>query len=104
MLGSCGGYHNLAKVLDKAPDANIISSKQVGAASVNDPIIGEMLSQLLKGNDLNWLEAWSDLNTYFSKRGAHERDMFSDYIPPNKNLGAIFIKAYRKLDQQTSYR
>lgn len=103
MLGSCGGYHNLAKVLDRSPDANIISSKQVGAASINDPIIAEMLKQLLNGNDLNWLNAWSDLSSYFSKRGAMERDLFSDYIPPNKNLGAIFIKAYRKLSLQAEF-
>ena len=103
MLGSCGGYHNLAKVLDRSPDANIISSKQVGAASINDPIIAEMLKQLLNGKDLNWLNAWSDLSSYFSKRGAMERDLFSDYIPPNKNLGAIFIKAYRKLSLQAEF-
>jgi len=103
MLGSCGGYHNLAKVLDKAPDANIISSKQVGSASVNEPIINEMFTQLLKGNDLNWIDAWADLNAYFNKRGAREKDLFSDYIPPNKNLGAIFIKAYRKLNQETEF-
>src|SRR5690606_16863190 len=31
MLGSCGGYHNLSVVLDRSPDAHIISSKQIGA-------------------------------------------------------------------------
>ncbi len=96
MLGSCGGYHNLASVLDKSPDAHIISSKQVGSFSVNEPIIKEILGQLTQGKDLNWLQAWGNLNTYFSKRGKDEKDLFSDYIPPNKNLGAIFIKAYRK--------
>lgn len=100
MLGSCGGYHNLAKVLDKAPDANIISSKQVGSVSVNEPIISEIFTQLIEGHDLNWISAWSDLNTYFGKRDAREKDLFSDYVPPNKNLGAIFIKAYRKLSTE----
>ena len=103
MLGSCGGYHNLARVLDKAPDANIISSKQVGAASINDPIINEIFTQLLAGKDLNWISAWADLNSYFNKRGAREKDLFSDYVPPNKNLGAIFIKAYRKLSQEETF-
>lgn len=96
MLGSCGGYHNLAAVLDKAPDANIISSKQIGSFSVNEPIIREMLQPLQEGKDLDWINAWSSLNQYFSKRSAQEKDLFSDYVPPNKNLGAIFIKAYRK--------
>src|SRR5690606_27406692 len=39
ILGSCGGYHNLATVLAAAPNANIISSKQTGAMSINEPII-----------------------------------------------------------------
>lgn len=97
MLGSCGGYHNLAQVLDKSPDANIISSKQVGSKSINEPIIRSIFDQILAGKDVDWIGTWSGLNTYFSKRGAQEKDLFSDYVPPNKNLGAIFIKAYRKM-------
>lgn len=97
MLGSCGGYHNLAQVLDKAPDANIISSKQTGSKSVNEPIIKSIFDQLLAGKDVDWLNSWDGLNKYFAGRGAAEKDLFSDYVPPNKNLGAIFIKAYRKM-------
>jgi hypothetical protein len=100
MLGSCGGYHNLAKILDRAPDANIISSKQVGSKSINEPIINSMFKQLLDGKDVNWIDTWAGLETYFSKRSAQERDLFSDYVPPNKNLGAIFIKAYRKMSMK----
>lgn len=102
MLGSCGGYHNLANVLDKSPDANIISSKQVGSMSVNEPIIKQMFNQLLEGKDIDWLSTWSNLDKYFASRGAHEKDLFSDYVPPNKNLGAIFIKAYRKMSLQSA--
>jgi hypothetical protein len=96
ILGSCGGYHNLSKVLNTAQDAHIISSKQVGALNVNMPIINAIDNQLLAGKDVNWIEMWAGLRKYFDGRGAVERDLFSDYIPPNKNLGAIFIKAYRK--------
>ncbi|MFT4060894.1 MAG: hypothetical protein QM642_00905 [Edaphocola sp.] len=96
VLGSCGGYHNLAKVLDASPDANIISSKQVGAYAVNTPIINALNETLLAGKDVNWPVMWQDLAKYFSAKGAGLNDLFSDYVPPNKNLGAIFIKAYRK--------
>lgn len=102
MLGSCGGYHNLAQVLDKSPDANIISSKQVGSKSINEPIIRSMFDQILEGKDVNWIDTWAGLDTYFSKRGAQEQDLFSDYVPPNKNLGAIFIKAYRKMSMKNN--
>ena len=97
MLGSCGGYHNLALVLDKAPDANIISSKQTGSKSVNEPIIKAIFDQLLAAKDVDWLNTWTGLDKYFSARSATEKDLFSDYVPPNHNLGAIFIKAYRKM-------
>jgi hypothetical protein len=102
MLGSCGGYHNLAQVLDKSPDANIISSKQVGSKSINEPIIRSMFEQILEGKDVNWIDTWAGLDTYFAKRGAQEQDLFSDYVPPNKNLGAIFIKAYRKMSMKNN--
>ncbi len=95
MLGSCGGYHNLSTVLDHCPNANIISSKQVGAMNVNEPIIKTINDQLLAGKDINWISTWRSLNSYFSSRKGLQA-LFNDYVPPHKNLGAIFIKAYRK--------
>jgi len=97
MLGSCGGYHNLAQVLDRAPDAHIISSKQVGALRVNVPIINLINDYAWSGQDMDWIKMWKALSRQFSGSGAYTRDLFSDYVPPNKNLGVIFIKAYRTL-------
>jgi len=97
MLGSCGGYHNLAQVLDRAPDAHIISSKQVGALRVNVPIINQINDYAWSGQDMDWIKMWKDLSRRFSGSGAYTRDLFSDYVPPNKNLGVIFIKAYRAI-------
>lgn len=97
VLGSCGGYHNLAVVLDRAPDAHIISSKQTGAMAINEPIIRAINSRLLEGEDINWIAIWHELDEYFGKRkDLHEK--YDDYVPPYKNLGAIFIKAYRQMN------
>ncbi len=96
ILGSCGGYHNLALVLDHAPNAHIVSSKQTGAMAVNEPIIKSLNTMLLDGADVNWIVMWRDLEQYFVKH-PEAQDRFSDYVPPYKNLGAIFIKAYRKM-------
>ena len=96
ILGSCGGYHNLGLVLDHSPDANIISSKQTGARAVNEPIIKSLNDRLLAGADVNWITMWRELDDYFRKH-PDDQDKFSDYVPPYKNLGAIFIKAYRKM-------
>jgi len=100
MLGSCGGYHNLATVLDHSPEANIISSKQTGAMAINEPIIKAINTQLLAGNDIEWVSMWNSLKMYFDTKGA-DKDRFSDYVPPYKNLGAIFIKAYRRISNST---
>lgn len=95
MLGSCGGYHNLAVVLDHSPEAHIISSKQTGAMSVNEPIIKAINDQILAGNDIDWITTWKGLDGYFAAKPTI-KETFDDYVPPHKNLGAIFIKAYRR--------
>ena len=97
ILGSCGGYHNLATVLSKAPNANIISSKQTGAMSINEPIIKTINEQISDGKDINWITTWQGLGTHFDQARGPIKEMFDDYVPPHKNLGAIFIKAYRRL-------
>lgn len=97
MLGSCGGYQNLKTILDYAPEAHIISSKQTGAMNVNKPIIDAMDNTLREGKDIDWRQMWSKLSNQFSKAPKYLKETFEDYIPPQKNLGALFIKAYQKV-------
>lgn len=96
MLGSCGGYHNLGTVLDKSPDAQIISTKQTGTAFVNEEIIRAINKRLRSGDDIEWIGCWKELGTFFAGKG-EPGAKFKDYVPPHKNLGAIFIKAYRRM-------
>jgi hypothetical protein len=94
VLGSCGGYNNLNEVLTICEDAHIISSKQVGTKTVNEPILQAINQNLLAGQNIDWVTLWKGLSTRF--KDAASKEKFDDYIPPYKNLGAIFIKAYRK--------
>jgi hypothetical protein len=94
VLGSCGGYNNLNDVLTICKDAHIISSKQVGTKTVNEPILQAINTNLLAGRNIDWISMWHELSKKFTTGAAKEK--FDDYIPPYKNLGAIFIKAYRK--------
>jgi len=96
MLGSCGGYNNLKQILDYAPEAHIISTKQIGARDVNKPIIEAINNTLRAGKNIDWREMWNGLEVLFTKAGRDKKDLFDDYIPPHKNLGALFIKAYTK--------
>jgi hypothetical protein len=94
VLGSCGGYNNLNEVLTICKDAHIISSKQVGTKTVNEPILQAINTLMVGGKDVDWLNMWKELSGRFTTGDAKEK--FDDYIPPYKNLGAIFIKAYRR--------
>jgi hypothetical protein len=88
-LGSCGGYNNLSQVLKISPYAHIISTKQAGTGSINQPIIVYLTELLRQDKNLNWPLMWKVLAQKFK----YNKD-FEDYIPPHQNLGAIFIMAY----------
>jgi len=92
ILGSCGGYHNLEEVIKASPNAHIVSSKEVGTRTVNEPILKHINDDLRAGRNINWINTWNDLAEKFPSGEGRER--FENYIPPYKNLGAMFIKAY----------
>ncbi len=96
LLGSCGGYQNLNKILDINPDAHIISTKEIGAGDINTPILTYINQVFINGGDLSWRKMWNTLDKMFSKDQSKAiRDSWENYIPPYKNLGAIFLKAYQ---------
>jgi hypothetical protein len=92
LLGSCGSYQNLTSVLQICPDAQIISSKEVGSRLVNEPVLKLINESLLYQDDIDWINMWNTLGKQFEGSVAEER--FENYIPPHKNLGALFIKAF----------
>lgn len=89
ILGSCGGYNLIHEVLKHSADAHIVASKQVGKKDINQPLMDLLNEKLRNGNNIDWMPFW---NEFKNKAGRIEG--FEDYIPPYKNLGAIFIKAY----------
>ena len=98
ILGGCGGYQNLNQVLAICPGAQIISTKQVGTGVINKGLINEMSETLRLGQNLNWPSFWTKMTKQFK---AGLKESFNDYVPPHKNLGAIFIMAYqKKINQQ----
>ncbi len=91
LVGSCGGYQKLNDILEICPGAHIISSKQIGTGIINQGMIDVICEQLRLGKDLNWPLLWNSLAIRFN---GSAREKFNDYVPPHKNLGAIFITAY----------
>lgn len=88
-LGSCGGYHLIHDVLEKAPDAHIIASKQIGRTSINKPFFQLLTEKVRNGSGVEWIPFWKQFEQMANVEG------FEDYIPPYENLGALFIKAYK---------
>ena len=96
VLGSCGGYKNLNQLIEINPDAHIISTKQIGTGNINQIITNKLNQILLAGKTVVWKNMWDDLSLFFAKQPKDIKEAWDDYIPPYKNLGAIFIKAYNK--------
>jgi hypothetical protein len=95
ILGSCGGYHNISTILQKAPEAQIVSSKQIGVMAVNNPLLKMVADNVKSGDDVDWPSLWKKMDAKLKvNKEAYSR--FLDYIPPHKNVSAAFIKAYMR--------
>lgn len=94
LLGSCGSYQHLSKVLDVCPDAQIISSREVGSLSVNDPILRTINEAIRTGQNLDWVGIWKNLQQQMRINNAKQR--FENYVAPHKNLGLMLLKARGK--------
>lgn len=89
-MGSCGGFHLIDSILHKSEDAHIIASKQIGKTAINKPFFQLLTEKLRTGSNIDWIPFWHEFKNSAKVEG------FEDYIPPYKNLGAIFIKAYKR--------
>ncbi|MBL7746562.1 MAG: hypothetical protein JNM19_03995 [Chitinophagaceae bacterium] len=88
-MGSCGGYRSIHDILEKAPDAHIIGTKQIADAQVNNPFLRLISDKLRTSGNIEWIPFWTELSKIATD------PIFADYVPPHKNLGALFIKAYK---------
>ena len=89
-MGSCGGFNLIDSILKKSGDAHIISSKQIGKRDINRPFFTLLTEKLRLHQDIDWIPFWKEF------RAAANITGLEDYVPPYKNLGALFIKAYKK--------
>jgi hypothetical protein len=97
VLGSCGAYQNLSDILKVSPEAYIISSKQVGYGEINVALFMYLVEKLKNGKDISWPGMMSDVSKRIS---AGKRSGYDDYVFPHQNLGALFIQAYKNMQQQ----
>jgi hypothetical protein len=91
-IGSCGGFYKINMALRKAPDAQIISTRQIGAQQINDPIIFSFNEYVRQGMDINWKIFWDEMSGKLANNS-----LFNDYVPPHKNLESLFVRAYYQI-------
>ena len=91
-VGSCGGFYKISTALHKAPDAQVISTRQIGVKQINDPIIFGFNEYVRQGKDVNWKVFWDEMSIKLSSNS-----FFNDYVPPHKNLESLFVRAYYQI-------
>ena len=101
ILGSCGGYKNMKKILEQDPEIQIVASKQVGSMAVNDPLLNHLNSYLIDGRNVDWVTFWDELSTGFKKE-VNVSKLFEEYIPPYKNVSSYVIRLYNYHDDVVS--
>jgi hypothetical protein len=97
ILGSCGGYKNMKKIMEINPDVHIVASKQVGSMAVNDPLLRHLNDDLSEGKDIDWVDFWNELNASFKNETTASK-LFEEYIPPYKNVSSYVIRLYNYRD------
>jgi len=98
VLGSCGGFKNLNDIIEVNPDAHIISTKEIGAGDINRPILNYLNQTFDAGKTLVWKNMWASLTKLFaSDPNKSIKESWESYVPPYKNLGAIFLKGYHNM-------
>jgi hypothetical protein len=95
-LGSCGGHNNMRNVLMRAPEAQVIASKQIGTLLVNNSLIWAINEQLRLGKKDSWSNIWIKVEKSLAGNTI-ALAKFKEYIPPHKNLGLIFLQSMQEM-------
>jgi hypothetical protein len=97
ILGSCGGVNDIHGVLELSHEAQVIATRGIGAAEINDPLLKSLHDRLLDGPPvIEWSSFWREQT---ARLGRHA--IFRDYAAPNQEPSAIFLRAYyRFLDSK----
>jgi hypothetical protein len=91
-MGSCGGYYKISELLVRSPNAQILSTKQVGTMGINDPVLKSIHETFRTNKNIDWPAFW---NSHEARLGSNKD--FKMYIPPHKNNGMLFVNAFYRV-------
>lgn len=106
VIGSCGGFEDMEKVMKLSKGAHIILSKGTGTIWVNNILLKELNELLVNGEVIYWPEFRERLRKKIIKFIGH-RDILPKvletfdrfYILPHENIGLAMIQKFHELEQ-----
>ncbi|MBY0396920.1 MAG: hypothetical protein K2X91_10695 [Thermoleophilia bacterium] len=87
--GSCGGQLRLRATLDRAPDALVLATQNIGVGRVNQALLRTIEERLLADGAIDWTAVWADARTRIRDR------RFSAYQRPDQNSTLLALRAWR---------
>ncbi len=90
ILGDCGGVTQIHAVIEASHDAQVIATRGVGTAEVNDAILKAVNDRILKGERIiQWSSFWQELSSRWGRN-----PLFRDYVAPDQDPGTVFLRSY----------
>ncbi|WP_455175387.1 hypothetical protein [Azospirillum largimobile] len=87
--GSCGGHTRLRATLERAPDALVLATQNIGVSAVNETLLGIIEERLLADGTIDWNAVWTDARARIRDR------RFAAYKRPDQDSANLAFRAWR---------
>lgn len=87
--GSCGGHTRLRATLERAPDALVLATQNIGVSTVNEALLGIIENQLLADGAIDWNGVWREA------RGRIRDRRFASYKRPDQDSANLAFRAWQ---------
>ncbi|WP_247875721.1 hypothetical protein [Azospirillum sp. TSH100] len=87
--GSCGGHTRLRATLERAPDALVLATQNIGVSTVNEALLGIMEERLLADGGIDWNAVWKEARSRIRDR------RFASYKRPDHDSANLAFRAWQ---------
>ncbi|MFS2014900.1 hypothetical protein ACCD06_34270 [Azospirillum sp. CT11-132] len=87
--GSCGGHTRLRATLERAPDALVLATQNIGVSTVNEALLGIIENRLLADGVIDWNGVWREAQGRIRDR------RFASYKRPDQDSANLAFRAWQ---------
>ncbi|CBS90700.1 hypothetical protein [Azospirillum lipoferum] len=87
--GSCGGHTRLRATLERAPDALVLATQNIGVSAVNETLLAIIEERLLADGTIDWSAVWTSARARIRDR------RFAAYRRPDQDSANLAFRAWR---------